>query len=80
MSGFTIQSTCSDALTLYANQRNIVVATFAKFLLKNIGGSENFEDKKCHFYRELKKVGATKTERKYTVKINRETIVKDVGP
>ena len=34
--------------------RNILGATFHKFMLKNIGGSEKFRDKQTFFYNKLR--------------------------
>jgi len=34
--------------------RNILGATFHKFMLKNIGGSEKFRDKQTFFYNRLR--------------------------
>jgi len=57
----------------------VVVATYIKLLLKNIGGSEKFEDKKGYFYTELKGAG-TKLGVPFrkNISVKRDAIIKDV--
>jgi len=64
-------------LLLYCKQRNVMVATIVKLLLKNIGGSESFEDKRSYFQKELQNIGASKTSSRYYFKIKRNNLLKD---
>lgn len=74
---FTVESSNGKHVKLFCQKRNILVATFVKLLLKNIGGSECFEDKKRYFYHELKKLHSIKANMRMSLKIKRNTIVED---
>ncbi|XP_033125820.1 apoptosis-resistant E3 ubiquitin protein ligase 1-like isoform X2 [Anneissia japonica] len=50
---FTIDDGGQDPVTLASESRDILAATYAKFLLKNIGGSETFKTKQEYFYQEV---------------------------
>lgn len=51
---FTINDGFQEPITIKSAHRNILGATFHKFMLKNIGGSEKFAEKQKFFYSELK--------------------------
>lgn len=51
---FTLDDGIQEPLTLVSPSREILGATFHKFVLKNIGGSENFQDKRDFFYSRLR--------------------------
>ncbi|XP_071962513.1 apoptosis-resistant E3 ubiquitin protein ligase 1-like [Antedon mediterranea] len=50
---FTIDDSGQDPVTLACENRDILAATYTKFLLKNIGGSETFKTKQEYFYQEV---------------------------
>ncbi|XP_021944995.1 apoptosis-resistant E3 ubiquitin protein ligase 1 isoform X2 [Folsomia candida] len=53
----------------------IIVATFTHFLLRNIGGSETFQDKQEHFFKELREFHRKHPRDKLCLKITRENII-----
>ena len=57
----------------------MVVATYIKLLLKNIGGSEKFGDKKKHLYSKLKGKGINSIFPQKTIRVKRDAILKDVS-
>ena len=75
--GFLLEGTSGKSVKLFCQKRNVFVGTFVKLLLKNIGGSECFEDKKNYFYNELRNLNASKTSQKIPIKINRSNVVDD---
>ncbi|CAG7785471.1 unnamed protein product [Allacma fusca] len=62
-------------IKLTLKDAKIVVATFAHFLLRNIGGSETFQDKQEYFFKELRDVHRKHPRDKVTLKITRENIL-----
>ncbi|KAF3844778.1 hypothetical protein F7725_007941 [Dissostichus mawsoni] len=60
---------------LSCKDRNIMAATFIRFLHKNIGGSETFQDKVNFFQRELRQIHAKRPRTKTCLKITRHTIL-----
>lgn len=50
---FTVDDGYQSPVTIMCKERNVLVATFSRLLLRKIGGSESFNDKKDFFYREL---------------------------
>ncbi|KAM9355822.1 apoptosis-resistant E3 ubiquitin protein ligase 1 [Pholidichthys leucotaenia] len=60
---------------LSCKDRNIMAATFIRFLHKNIGGSETFQDKVNFFQRELRHIHAKKPRTKTCLKITRHAIL-----
>jgi len=40
---FVIDDGCQPKVELVSRERNVIAATFAQFLLKNMGGSETFK-------------------------------------
>ncbi|XP_071161964.1 apoptosis-resistant E3 ubiquitin protein ligase 1-like isoform X1 [Mytilus edulis] len=64
---------CSQLPVMLATKdRNIIAATFTNFLLRNIGGSETFQDKRIFFLQEVKK--STK-KGNVTLKIDRANLL-----
>ncbi|OCT68149.1 apoptosis-resistant E3 ubiquitin protein ligase 1 isoform X1 [Xenopus laevis] len=62
-----IEISCKD--------RNIMAATFTRFLHLNIGGSETFQDKVTFFQKELRQIHCKKTRCKITLKVNRHSLL-----
>ncbi|KAF7201944.1 transcript variant X1 [Nothobranchius furzeri] len=60
---------------LSCRDRNIMAATFIRFLHKNIGGSETFQDKVNFFQRELRHIHSKKPRTKTCLKISRHAIL-----
>uniref|UniRef100_A0A8C7Y7T8 Apoptosis-resistant E3 ubiquitin protein ligase 1 n=1 Tax=Oryzias sinensis TaxID=183150 RepID=A0A8C7Y7T8_9TELE len=60
---------------LSCKDRNIMAATFIRFLHKNIGGSETFQDKVNFFQRELRHINSKKPRTKTCLKITRHNIL-----
>ncbi|KAF0044452.1 hypothetical protein F2P81_003610 [Scophthalmus maximus] len=60
---------------LGCKDRNIMAATFIRFLHKNIGGSETFQDKVNFFQRELRHIHSKKPRTKTCLKITRHSIL-----
>ncbi|ODN02096.1 Apoptosis-resistant E3 ubiquitin protein ligase 1, partial [Orchesella cincta] len=63
------------AIKVAMKDAKIVVATFTHFLLRNIGGSETFNDKQEHFFKELRDIHRKHPRDKLTLKITRENII-----
>nr|XP_057946526.1 apoptosis-resistant E3 ubiquitin protein ligase 1-like [Doryrhamphus excisus]XP_057946831.1 apoptosis-resistant E3 ubiquitin protein ligase 1-like [Doryrhamphus excisus]XP_057946832.1 apoptosis-resistant E3 ubiquitin protein ligase 1-like [Doryrhamphus excisus] len=60
---------------LSCKERNIMAATFIRFLHKNIGGSETFQDKVNFFQRELRHIHSKRPRTKTCLKITRHSIL-----
>ncbi|KAB5562092.1 hypothetical protein PHYPO_G00014030 [Pangasianodon hypophthalmus] len=60
---------------LSCKDRNIMAATFIRFLHKNIGGSETFQDKVSFFQRELRHIHSKRPRIKTCLKISRHSIL-----
>ncbi|XP_034050837.1 apoptosis-resistant E3 ubiquitin protein ligase 1 isoform X2 [Thalassophryne amazonica] len=60
---------------LSCKDRNIMAATFIRFLHKNIGGSETFQDKVNFFQRELRHIHSKKPRTKTCLKIARHSVL-----
>ena len=56
--------------------RHLFIAYSNKFLLKNLGGSSDFEEKKSHFYQKLSDVVESSRGSTHYVTISRENILK----
>ncbi|XP_074038051.1 apoptosis-resistant E3 ubiquitin protein ligase 1 isoform X1 [Leptinotarsa decemlineata] len=72
---FTIDDGCQPKIELVSRERNVVAATFAQFLLKNMGGSETFKDKQDFFYHEVRKYHQKHYHEKLSMKVNREKLL-----
>uniref|UniRef100_A0A9J8A814 HECT-type E3 ubiquitin transferase n=1 Tax=Cyprinus carpio carpio TaxID=630221 RepID=A0A9J8A814_CYPCA len=60
---------------LSCKDRNIMAATFIRFLHKNIGGSETFQDKVTFFQRELRHIHSKRPRTKTCLKVNRLSLL-----
>ncbi|KAA8582269.1 hypothetical protein FQN60_009009 [Etheostoma spectabile] len=60
---------------LSCKDRNIMAATFIRFLHKNIGGSETFQDKVNFFQRELRHIHSKRPRTKTCLKITRHSLL-----
>ncbi|XP_064420953.1 apoptosis-resistant E3 ubiquitin protein ligase 1 [Latimeria chalumnae] len=60
---------------LSCKDRNIMAATFIRFLHKNIGGSETFQDKVIFFQRELRQLHVKRPHSKITLKVSRHALL-----
>uniref|UniRef100_A0A3P9DU54 HECT-type E3 ubiquitin transferase n=1 Tax=Maylandia zebra TaxID=106582 RepID=A0A3P9DU54_9CICH len=60
---------------LSCKDRNIMAATFIRFLHKNIGGSETFQDKVNFFQRELRHIHSKRPRTKTCLKVSRHAIL-----
>lgn len=72
---FTIDDACQPNIELVSRERNVIAATFAQFLLKNMGGSETFKDKQDFFYHEVRKYHQKHYHEKLSMKVNREKLL-----
>lgn len=72
---FVIDDGCQPKIELISKERNVIAATFAQFLLKNMGGSETFKDKQDFFYHEVRKYHQKHYHEKLSMKVNREKLL-----
>jgi hypothetical protein len=72
---FTVDDGCQPRIELISRERNVIAATFAQFLLKNMGGSETFKDKQDFFYHEVRKYHQKHYHEKLSMKVNREKLL-----
>ncbi|KAM4662803.1 apoptosis-resistant E3 ubiquitin protein ligase 1 [Discoglossus pictus] len=62
-------------IEISCRDRNILAATFTRFLHLNIGGSETFQDKVGFFQRELRQIHCKKTRCKITLRVSRHSLL-----
>jgi hypothetical protein len=74
---FTLDDGYQTPLVLSSPYREIFAATFYKFLLKNIGGSEKFNDKKKFFYNEVKKLRSHLARSECNISVSRFNLLDD---
>lgn len=72
---FSIDDGAQAPVILAAKDRSIIAATFTKFLLRNIGGSETFQDKQTFFYHEVRTLHQKKSYSSTTLKIDRSKLL-----
>ncbi|XP_060532569.1 apoptosis-resistant E3 ubiquitin protein ligase 1 [Cylas formicarius] len=72
---FIIEDGCQPKIELISKERNVIAATFAQFLLKNMGGSETFKDKQDFFYHEVRKYHQKHYHEKLSMKVTREKLL-----
>ncbi|XP_038630244.1 apoptosis-resistant E3 ubiquitin protein ligase 1 isoform X2 [Scyliorhinus canicula] len=60
---------------LSCKERNIMAATFIRFLHNNIGGSETFQDKVNFFQQELRQVHVKRSHTKISLKVSRHSFL-----
>ena len=76
---FTLDDGFQEPVTLISPHREILGATFYKFVLENIGGSEKFEDKKAFFHQRLRQHHFQHMTRNFKrVFIDREQLLESV--
>ncbi|XP_077997335.1 apoptosis-resistant E3 ubiquitin protein ligase 1-like [Glandiceps talaboti] len=68
---FTIDDGTQPPIDMASKERDILAATFTQFLLKNIGGSETFQDKQEFFFQEVRHLHNRRSRSKLTLSINR---------
>ncbi|XP_052123862.1 apoptosis-resistant E3 ubiquitin protein ligase 1 isoform X1 [Frankliniella occidentalis] len=73
--GFIIDDGSQPKVELVARDRNVLAATFTHFLLKNIGGSETFKDKRDFFYHEVRKMHQKHFHEKLSLRVQREKLL-----
>ncbi|KAI5753341.1 hypothetical protein M8J77_026045 [Diaphorina citri] len=59
-------------IELYSNDRTLIAASFTRFLLRNIGGSESFKDKQTYFYSEVRRINKGSGQGVVMIKVNRD--------
>ncbi|XP_033636147.1 apoptosis-resistant E3 ubiquitin protein ligase 1-like isoform X2 [Asterias rubens] len=72
---FTIEDGSQPSMQLSSKYRDVMAATFTKFLLTNIGGSETFQDKQRCFYREVVVLRPRKSQSVVTLNIDRHSLL-----
>uniref|UniRef100_A0A8D8SWN9 HECT-type E3 ubiquitin transferase n=1 Tax=Cacopsylla melanoneura TaxID=428564 RepID=A0A8D8SWN9_9HEMI len=59
-------------IELYSNDRTLIAASFTRFLLRNIGGSESFKDKQIYLYSEVRRLNQHNGHGHLIIKVNRD--------
>ncbi|XP_076250945.1 apoptosis-resistant E3 ubiquitin protein ligase 1 isoform X1 [Rhynchophorus ferrugineus] len=72
---FIIDDGCQPKVELISKEKNVIAATFAQFLLKNMGGSETFKDKQDFFYHEVRKYHQKHYHEKLAMRVTREKLL-----
>ncbi|XP_038044972.1 apoptosis-resistant E3 ubiquitin protein ligase 1-like isoform X1 [Patiria miniata] len=72
---FSIEDGCQPPMQLASKHRDIMAATFTKFLLTNIGGSETFQDKQRCFHREVVNLRPRKYHSVLNLNIDRHSLL-----
>ncbi|KAL5008817.1 hypothetical protein ScPMuIL_014398 [Solemya velum] len=72
---FTIDDGAQPPVVLAAKDRSIIAATFTNFLLKNIGGSETFQDKQTFFNHEVRHLHSKRNHENVSIKIDRSRLL-----
>ena len=72
---FEIDDGCQTPVQLISSDRNLIVTTFNEFLRENIGGAENFSEKRAHFFKELRKLYEKYLLGKIQLVVNREKLL-----
>ncbi|RWS30289.1 apoptosis-resistant E3 ubiquitin protein ligase 1-like protein [Leptotrombidium deliense] len=70
-----IDDGCQPPVEILCEERNVIVATYTHFLLRNIGGSETFRDKQDFFYYEVRKFHHKNFHERYSLKITRDRLL-----
>ena len=78
VSRFTLDDGFQEPVVLVSPHRDILAATFHKFVLKNIGGSEKFQDKQNFFYSKLKEHHNRQSRNDKRVVVNRDNLLESV--
>ncbi|XP_035826963.1 apoptosis-resistant E3 ubiquitin protein ligase 1 isoform X2 [Aplysia californica] len=72
---FSIEDGSQPSVELSARERNTIIATFSCFLLKSIGGSETFNDKRNFFYQEIRATHHRRSHSSLVVKVDRSSLL-----
>ncbi|XP_050303094.1 apoptosis-resistant E3 ubiquitin protein ligase 1 isoform X2 [Anthonomus grandis grandis] len=72
---FLIDDGSQPKIELISKERNVIAATFAQFLLKNMGGSETFKDKQDFFYHEVRKYHQKHYHEKLAMEVRRDKLL-----
>ncbi|XP_022090891.1 apoptosis-resistant E3 ubiquitin protein ligase 1-like [Acanthaster planci] len=72
---FSVEDGCQPPMQLASKHRDVMAATFTKFLLTNIGGSETFQDKQRCFHREVVSLKPRKHHSVVTLNIDRHSLL-----
>ncbi|CAG5115250.1 unnamed protein product, partial [Candidula unifasciata] len=72
---FSIEDGSQPSVELAARDRNTIAATFSCFLLKSIGGSETFNDKREFFYREIRATHHKRSHSSFVLKVDRSNLL-----
>ncbi|GFR60823.1 ubiquitin protein ligase protein [Elysia marginata] len=72
---FCIEDGSQPSIELAAKERNTIAATFSCFLLKSIGGSETFNDKRDFFYREIRSTHHKRSHSSLLIKVDRADLL-----
>ena len=75
---FTLDDGFQEPLTLVSPHREILGATFHKFVLRNIGGSEKFQDKQNFFYSKLREHHHRQNRSEKKVLVHRADLLESV--
>jgi hypothetical protein len=72
---FTVDDGYQPPITLLSRQRETIAATFYKYLLRNIGGSEQFKDKRSFFQSELKSQHSKEHRSEVQLRVDRHNLL-----
>ncbi|CAL1527790.1 unnamed protein product, partial [Lymnaea stagnalis] len=73
---FCIEDGSQQSVELASQDRNIIAATFSSFLLKSIGGSETFNDKRDFFNREIQSFHDRRSHSTLLLKVERSNLLR----
>ena len=76
---FKLDDGIQEPISLHSPSREILAATFHKFVLKNIGGSEKFQDKRNFFYSQLREHHIKQSRSDKRVVVSRIDLLESVG-
>lgn len=79
---FIVDNRLEDPIKLLSKDRHLIIATFSKTVLYNMGRSESFAKKVVHFYKELKKTlhhGIDEQREPIQVPVDREDVLNSVS-
>lgn len=76
---FTIDDHLQGPVDLVSSHRNVIAATFHKFLGQNIGGSEKFQDKQGFFYNKLREQYSRQSRDGITLHVQRSNLLESVS-
>lgn len=71
----TVDDGCQPRVTLSTKEAYVLAAAFTHLLLKNIGGSETFKDKRDFFQHEVRKLHRKKYHDKLLIKVHRDKLL-----